>query len=91
MYLIKEVIKITKTNYWVTKHTEGWQAKSEGAERASGVFDTQKEAENYARNILENKPTGQGGELITQGRDGEIRSKDTINSYDPSSIYDTEN
>lgn len=80
-----------KNNYWVTKHPDGWQARSEGAERASGVFNTQKEAENYARNILENKPAGQGGELITQGRDGEIRSKDTINSYDPNSVHDTEN
>ena len=39
------------------------------------LHDTQREAEKSARETL--KKSG-GGELITKGRDGRIRSKDTI-------------
>lgn len=67
-------------NYWISPAGDDWKAKKEGADRASGVFDTQKEAEAFARSILQNNG---GGELITQNRQGEIRSKDTINSSDP--------
>lgn len=79
---------MTKNNYWVSPAGEGWKAKREGAERAAGVFETQQEAENYARNIMQNS---KGGELITQNRQGEIRSKDTINSHDPLPPRDREN
>ncbi|MFH1535829.1 MAG: DUF2188 domain-containing protein [Patescibacteria group bacterium] len=78
-----------RNNYWVSPDQNGWKARREGAERAVGIFDTQKEAEDYARNILQHN--NKGGELITQGLHGPIRSKDTINSYDPRSIKDTEN
>ena len=81
---------MTKNNYWITRHDGGWQAKPEGASRASRVFETQGAAEDYARNILESKPNGQGGELITQSLHGQIRSKDTINSYDPRKVHDYE-
>lgn len=74
-------------NYWVSPDPDGWRAKPEGAERAARIFDTQEQAEDYARSILQNNG---GGELITQGVHGPIRSKDTINSYDPRSIKDTE-
>ena len=79
---------MAKSNYWVSPDGYKWKAQREGAERASGIFDTQKKAEEFARDIME-KP-GNGGELITQNREGEIRSKDTINSNDPRSIIDTE-
>lgn len=79
---------MAKNNYWVSPTDGGWRARREGAERAAGVFDTQREAEICARRILYN---GVGGELITQGRDGEIRSKDTINSNDPFPPIDREN
>ncbi|KKU57475.1 MAG: hypothetical protein UX80_C0015G0009 [Candidatus Amesbacteria bacterium GW2011_GWA2_47_11b] len=78
---------MSKNNYWVSPSEEGWKAKREGAERAAGVFDSQKEAENFARNILQSR----GGELITQNRQGEIRSKDTINSFDQCPPRDREN
>lgn len=74
-------------NYWVNQTEDGWKAQREGAGRAAGVFDTQREAEEFARDILENNG---GGELITQNEQGQIRSKDTINSNDPSSRKDTE-
>lgn len=79
---------MTKNNYWVSPADEGWKAKREGAGRAAGIFETQKEAENYARNILQNNG---GGELITQSQHGPIRSKDTINSFDPNPPRDKEN
>jgi len=71
---------MARNNYWVSPSGDGWKAKREGAARAAGVFDTQRQAENFARNIMKNNG---GGELITQGRHGQIRSKDTINSRDP--------
>lgn len=79
---------MAKNNYWVSPSEDGWKAKREGSDRAAGIFDNQKDAESYARNILQNN---QGGELITQNRQGEIRSKDTINGPDPHPPKDTEN
>jgi hypothetical protein len=52
------------------------------------VHDTQRQAEDRARDTL--KRSG-GGELITKGRDGKIRSKDTISpGRDPNPPKDTE-
>jgi len=77
-----------RNNYWVSPTKDGqWKAQREKSERAAGVFDTQKEAEDFARQIL--KKQG-GGELITQRRDGTIRSKDTISRPDPFPPRDTE-
>jgi hypothetical protein len=52
-----------------------WANKRNDADRASSLHDTQKEALDAARNMLENQG---GGELTTQGLDGKFRSKDTI-------------
>lgn len=77
-----------RNNYWVSPDPNGWRVQREGAERASGVVDTQTAAEALARRILEN---GKGGELITQNKQGQIRSKDTINNDDPNPPKDKEN
>lgn len=69
-----------KNNYWVSPDERGWKVQREGTSRAAGITPTQAAAESLARGILQN---GQGGELITQGTNGQIRSKDTINSNDP--------
>jgi hypothetical protein len=58
---------------WVTKHPNGWAVKREGNKRASQVFNTQNEAINKGREIAKNN----GVELITQNRQGQIRSKDS--------------
>lgn len=79
---------MAKNNYWISPSGDGWKAKREGASKAAGVFDTQREAENYARKLMKNNG---GGELITQNQHGQIRSKDTINSYDPNPPKDKEN
>ena len=78
---------MAKNNYWISPNDDGWKAQREGASRASGIFDTQREAENYARNVMQNN---NGGELITQNRGGVIRSKDTINGPDRDPPKDTE-
>lgn len=65
-----------------------WVNQRNGAERASSLHDTQKEAIASAESMLGNAG---GGELTVMGRDGRIRSKDTVPpGNDPSSIKDTE-
>lgn len=60
----------------VSRRSDGaWQNKRQDADRASSVHKTQADAEDAAREMLKNQG---GGELITKGRDGKIRSKDTI-------------
>jgi hypothetical protein len=60
----------------VTPHPDGgWQVRAPGANRASVRTDTQAEAEQRARGILQNIG---GGELTTQRRDGRIRDSDTV-------------
>lgn len=59
----------------VVRDDDDWVVKKPGAERVSSRHDTQREADQRAAEILRN--TG-GGERITHGRDGRIRSKDTI-------------
>lgn len=65
-----------------------WANKRNDAERASSVHKTQHAAEQAARQNLHNQG---GGELSTMGRDGRIRSKDTISpGNDPCPPRDTE-
>ncbi|MFH2012314.1 MAG: DUF2188 domain-containing protein [Pseudomonadota bacterium] len=52
-----------------------WVNKRNDSKKASSLHNTQKEAEKAAREML--KKQG-GGELITKGVKGKIRSKDTI-------------
>ena len=75
-----------KSNIWVTKHPQGgWQSKREGSKKALGIFDTQAEAIEHS--IKQAKIDRV--EVITQGRDGKIRSKDSY-GYDPPQRKDTE-
>jgi hypothetical protein len=66
----------------------GWANKRNDAGKASSLHGTQKEAERAAREMLRNQG---GGELITKGLDGKIRSKDTIHpGKDPNPPKDKE-
>jgi uncharacterized protein YdaT len=47
-----------------------WQAKKEGAQRASVLTDTQAEAIEAAKKIAKND----GSVLVVHGKDGKIRS-----------------
>ena len=65
-----------------------WVNKKNSNSQASSVHDTQRDANGSARDMLKNAG---GGELTTKGKDGKIRSKDTISpGNDPRKIKDTE-
>jgi hypothetical protein len=59
----------------VVKDGDDWVVRKTGAERASARLDTQRKADQRAAEILRNVG---GGERVTHGVDGKIRSKDTI-------------
>ena len=63
-------------NYYVSKRPNGqWQVKREGAEKAAGIFGTQREAEKVAKEFSANSG---GGEVRICGLDGKIRDSDTV-------------
>ncbi|MFZ2324900.1 MAG: DUF2188 domain-containing protein [Ignavibacteriaceae bacterium] len=65
-----------------------WVNKKVDSDKASSIHRNQREAENAAREML--KKSG-GGELITKGLNGKIRSKDTIDPRnDPNPPKDRE-
>lgn len=67
---------MTKNDRHVVPNPEGgWDVKAPGADRASVHCDTQKEAEDRAREIVRNLG---GGEVRTHGRDGRVRDSDTV-------------
>jgi Uncharacterized protein conserved in bacteria (DUF2188) len=61
------------------KGGEGWQVKKPGNERASAVTPTQQQAIERGRELA----TQEKSELVVQGRDGQIRQKDS-HGNDPS-------
>jgi hypothetical protein len=70
----------------VNQHPEGgWQTKKEGNERASGRFDIKQDAVDAA--IQQAKR--EGTEVVVQGRDGKIQSKDSY-GQDPNPPKDKE-
>ena len=63
-------------NYHVSRRADGeWHAKKEGADKAGGIFDTQREAEKAAKEFSANSG---GGEVRIHGLDGKIRDSDTV-------------
>jgi hypothetical protein len=66
---------MSKNDRYVTKHPDGWAVKKPGADRASSVHGTQKEAESRAKGIVGNLG---GGEVRTQNRQGKWRDSDTV-------------
>jgi predicted nucleotidyltransferase len=63
-------------NYYVSRNqNKTWDAKREKAERASGVYETQREAELAAKQFSSNSG---GGEVRIHGLDGKIRDSDTV-------------
>lgn len=64
-------------NYHVTKNKnlDHWQAKKEGAERVSGYYNTQAQAEKAAKQFSSNNG---GGEIRIHSPKGPIRDSDTV-------------
>jgi len=74
----------------ISRRPDGtWANKRHDASKASSVHRTQADAIRTGNEMLGNQG---GGELIVKGRDGRIRSKDTIApGNDPFPPRDTEN
>ena len=66
---------MSENDRFVVKHEDGWAVKKPHADRASAVTDTQREAEQRAKEIVRNLG---GGEVRIQGRDGKWRDSDTV-------------
>jgi len=66
---------MSDNNRFVVKHPDGWAVKAPGADRASSLHRTQREAELAAKRIVQNAG---GGEVRIQGRDGKWRDSDTV-------------
>lgn len=64
----------------VVRTKEGWTGKS-GGKVVVPPKPTQSEAEKSAKDLARRTPGG--AEVATHGRDGQIRSKDTIGGKDP--------
>lgn len=66
----------TRASVWVQPHRDGerWQVRRENATRASRVFDTQREARDFAVVLAKRERV----ELVVTGADGAIRER---NSY----------
>ena len=73
----------------VSRRPDGtWENKRNDSDRVSSLHDSQQQALEAAKRMLQNQG---GGELTTKGRDGKIRSKDTIApGHDPNPPKDTE-
>lgn len=75
------------SNYYVSPTDTGWKVKKEKAEKASGYFDTKKEAEKAAKEYSSNSG---GGEVRLKGLDNKFHDSDTVApGNDPQTSKDT--
>lgn len=72
-------------NQWVSPRGPKWGVHGEGNSRDSKQFNTQAEAIDYARQVA----IHQRAEVIVQGQNGRIRSKDSYGN-DPCPPRDKE-
>ena len=77
---------MTKKDVHVVPHKDGWATKKEGAERAGGVYDTQREAINNARNQAQRERV----EVVVHRQNGQIRDSDSYGN-DPMPPRDKKN
>lgn len=71
-------------NQHVTPKDDKWQVKGAGNQKATKLFDTQKEAIDFGRSIARN----QQSELVIHRPNGQIRDKDSYGN-DPNPPKDT--
>lgn len=72
-------------NQWVVRYGKQWAVRGEGNSRVSSVHDSQADAERAAIR----KAKKEKSEVIVQGRDTKIRSKDSY-GRDPNPPRDRE-
>ena len=63
-----------KEHHVVTNPNGGWDVKRENAQRASGHFDTKKEAVEYATKVSQNQRT----ELVIHNKDNKIANSNSF-------------
>ncbi len=64
-----------RTTYHVTKNQgKGWKVIKEGAERATGNFDTKKQAVSRGKELAKSAPLGQ---IKIHSQDGKIQTEHT--------------
>jgi len=63
---------------YVQPHSDGWEVKKKGNERASAVTDTKKEAEKIGRDAARKEHS----ELVIKDERGRIQDKDS-HGHDP--------
>jgi hypothetical protein len=64
---------MSKPGQHVVPNGSKWSVRRAGASKASGTFNTQREAIDRARDVARNQKT----ELFIHGRDGRIRERDS--------------
>lgn len=76
---------MSKKNVHVThrKDEKKWAVKKEGNEKASALFDTKKEAEEFGREQAKKEKS----ELVIHNKDGKISDKDSFGN-DSSTVKD---
>lgn len=69
-----------RNNHWISQRPDGqWADTREGAERASGLYTTQQQAFEAAREAAQRE----GGEVFIKNREGQIRERNTYGQEDP--------
>jgi hypothetical protein len=63
----------SKRNQHVVPRDGNWAVQGAGAERATAIYPTKREAVDRGREIAQN----QGTELLVHGQDGKIQSRDS--------------
>lgn len=67
-------IDAIKNGQHVLPSNDGWKVKKANSERATKIFDTQKDAIEYARKVAINQQV----ELSIHGKNGKIREKNSF-------------
>lgn len=75
-----------KRDVHVVPHSDGWATRKEGSERAGGVYDTQREAIDHARDQARREHV----EVVIHRQNGRIRDSDSYGN-DPMPPRDTKN
>lgn len=65
--------KKSNSHHIVSNSAGGWDVRRSNAQKASGHFDTKKEAEAVGREMSRNQKT----DLVIHGKDGKIQRKDS--------------
>ena len=75
---------MSKKDVHVVPHPEGWATRTEGASRVGGIYDTQREVIDHARDTAIRRHS----EVVIHRPDGRIRDSDSYGN-DPNPPKDS--